>query len=147
MKNSFYLLATFFLIACSGVDAPPKSTWSEEQISEKKQLVNDLMAVHDSTMEYMDEIHLSIEELNSFKLRSNADSSILDSAIGLLEVADESMMQWMRTYREPKDTVDFAEARKYLLGQKMAIEQVEKQTDEAISFSSKIVEYVTDSIH
>lgn len=102
------------------------------------------MAVHDSTMVFMDKIHSSIELLEERTLSS--DSSLVDSAIKLLQVADDEMMNWMRNYREPKDTNDFSKAKKYLIDQKEAIELVEEQTTIAISFADNILRNESDSI-
>ncbi len=147
MKKVGILAFTVFFLSCGGVEDPPKSTWTEEQLKEKKVIVKEVMEVHDVTMAFMDKIHNSISELEA--LKNNQDSIIpnVDSAIQLLEIADESMMNWMRNYREPKDTIDYSAAKQYLLEQKMAIQEVEIETNTALDFSSKLLSNALDTIN
>lgn len=147
MKKVGIVVSALFFLSCGGVAEPPKSTWTNEQLKEKKVIVKEVMEVHDITMAFMDKIHNSIMELE--ELKSNQDSIIpnVDSAIQLLEIADDNMMNWMRNYREPKDTIDYNEAKQYLLEQKVAIQEVEIETNTALDFSSKLLSNALDTIN
>ena len=147
MKKVGIVVSALFFLSCGGVEEPPKSTWTDEQLKEKKVIVKEVMEVHDVTMAFMDKIHNSIMELE--ELKSNQDSIIpnVDSAIQLLEIADDNMMNWMRNYREPKDTIDYNEAKQYLLEQKVAIQEVEIETNTALDFSSKLLSNALDTIN
>lgn len=147
MKKVGIVVSALFFLSCGGVVEPPKSTWTNEQLKEKKVIVKEVMEVHDITMAFMDKIHNSIMELE--ELKSNQDSIIpnVDSAIQLLEIADDNMMNWMRNYREPKDTIDYNEAKQYLLEQKVAIQEVEIETNTALDFSSKLLSNALDTIN
>lgn len=134
-------------MACTGVEEPPKSTWTKEQLAEKKELVKEVMEVHDVTMAFMDEIHNSIQSLEALKNNKDSIYSSIDSAIQLLEVADENMMNWMRNYREPKDTIEYNMAKQYLLEQKIAIQEVELQTNLALDNSSKLFSNALDTLN
>ena len=93
----------------------------------------------------MDEIHNSISELETLKSNNDSTNPNVDSAIQQLEIADENMMNWMRNYREPKDTINYDMAKKYLLEQKAEIQKVEIQTNTALEFSSKLLSNALDT--
>ncbi|MFT6137450.1 MAG: succinate dehydrogenase flavin-adding protein (antitoxin of CptAB toxin-antitoxin module) [Salibacteraceae bacterium] len=147
MKIIGTVILMLVLVACGGVDAPPKSTWSKKQLEEKKVIVKEVMEVHDITMAFMDKIHNSIAELEDLKSKQDSIIPNVDSAIQLLEIADERMMNWMRNYREPKDTIDYASAKQYLLKQKAAIQEVEVETNTALDFSSKLLLNANDILN
>ncbi|MAZ35854.1 MAG: hypothetical protein CL842_00195 [Crocinitomicaceae bacterium] len=145
MKIFGTALLTVFFISCGDSEKPPKSTWTEAQLKEKKAIVKEVMEVHDVTMAFMDEIHNSISELETLKSNNDSTNPNVDSAIQQLEIADENMMNWMRNYREPKDTINYDMAKKYLLEQKAEIQKVEIQTNIALEFSSKLLSNALDT--
>lgn len=131
-------------------DKELKSTWTEEQQKEKKELVKKVMGIHDSTMVFMDEIHHKLEALNQIKSTLDSTSAIpMDSAIQLLTQADEDMMNWMRKYREPKDTLQFEKAKAYLQKEEAKIAAIEKLTSDALNYAELLIEsnHAKDSIH
>ena len=145
MKIFGTALLTVFFNSCGDSEKPPKSTWTEAQLKEKKAIVKEVMEVHDVTMAFMDEIHNSISELETLKSNNDSTNPNVDSAIQQLEIADENMMNWMRNYREPKDTINYDMAKKYLLEQKAEIQKVEIQTNIALEFSSKLLSNALDT--
>ncbi len=147
MSKLFIIPGLIFLWACNGATEQKKPNWTEQELMEKKSLVKDVMDTHDATMIFMDSIHNTIAELEAL-IQSSDSSKIeeIDGAIQSLQKADESMMQWMRNYREPRDTVPFLQAKEYLKNQKVAISEVEVQTDSALKLSEKILSNVQDTI-
>ncbi len=148
MKKLLVICFGWILFGCDTNEAPPKSTWTKEQIEEKRAIAKKVMEVHDTTMVLMDKIHENLNHLE--ELRAKADSSNfskIDSATQLLITADDDMMNWMRNYREPSDTINYADAKKYLLRQKEKIDAVEVITYQAIDYSDFVLNNAQDTLN
>jgi len=139
MTRIILLFTLLFFISCNSEPVKKKANYSPEQVSEKKALVKSVMDVHDEAMAWMDEIHTL---KTSIQNRVNNDSTLSTendvkkqpfiNSINELEEANEAMMDWMRNYREPKDTVQFSKAIDYLNNEKEEISLVRVQMKVAI---------------
>ncbi len=129
MKQFFVLLLTgliVFTFACN--DTPSKT--STEPALDTKAMEKSVMKIHDEAMAKMDVIYKLKKQVkgiaDSLQQDSIANSETLTAAyknIEALELADESMMSWMRNYQIPK-TKDTPEVMKYLEDEKEKIQEV-----------------------
>ena len=95
------------------------------------------MAVHDEIMPHMGTLMNLKKQLRekaaAMDSAQNTEKEQLRSiraSIEQLEVADEAMMQWMRTYKDPADSVGKEEALEYLkLKEQEILEVKEKMQD------------------
>lgn len=114
-----FLLPLFILSACNQ-NASEKDELAEapDAVAQKR---SEVMAVHDAIMPKMG-------ALMNLKKQLREKASVLDStniaheeqfdsiqlSIEQLEAADEAMMQWMRTYKDPAGSISDNEAIAYL---------------------------------
>ncbi|MEZ4884126.1 MAG: hypothetical protein R3E32_05240 [Chitinophagales bacterium] len=145
MKFSCLLLlfsSFVFLFGCNGDAAKTPS----EPISQVKELQKEVMKIHDEAMAKMDLIYRLKKQVSSLadSLMKNDPSLTPKAKIGFneyiisLEAADESMMNWMRNYKAPKDKSE-EEAMAYLQDQMQKIEKVKKEMNEAITGAEEFV--------
>jgi formate dehydrogenase maturation protein FdhE len=87
----------------------------------------EVMAVHDSIMPKMSDIHSLKKELNQHAESGSRDQVL--SAINGLDKADEAMMDWMANFNVPEDK---SEVDSYLNAQKTEINLVAEQMLQAI---------------
>lgn len=117
-------------VALSGMTACAPS---EEKKAEELQA--EVMALHDSTMAHMGALYNARKELAQMKDSLKASDSIvvqqITAGINDLAKADESMMQWMRTYRAP-DLKKPEEALPYLQQEKVKIEKVQQDIAQSL---------------
>ena len=100
---------------------------------EDNPLYMEVMAVHDSIMPKMSDIHDLKKELKAFA-ESPAKDQVM-SAIGDLDKADEAMMEWMANFKTPEDK---AQLETYLNNQKTQINQVAAQMYSAIEQATRL---------
>jgi hypothetical protein len=123
MKKIITGVAILALAACGN----SSSKKNDENQGERKKLMEDVMALHDKYMPQMD----SLKKLNN-RLGTQLDSVVTDSAMIIefenartqLENASEGMMDWMRNFEKPADSVKKEEAINYLNNQKQLMENV-----------------------
>ncbi len=137
---SLFSILTIFLFSCNG--EPTKNQPSESNNtppSKVKVMEKSVMKVHDDAMARMDLIYRlkkQVKQLTDSLLQDSTTHSeklaVAKKNIELLEVADESMMSWMRTYRKPKDKSE-TEAMEYLEAEKVKIEAVSKLMNDNIA--------------
>ncbi|MEX2592015.1 MAG: hypothetical protein WD426_04520 [Anditalea sp.] len=94
-------------------------------------LKSEVMTIHDEVMPEMGTLmNLQKELKERISRRDNVDQSMADSLNRLvkqLEEADEAMMQWMRTYKEPSEELSQEEAMEYLEMKKNEILEVKEK--------------------
>lgn len=121
---------------------------TEQKKDERKELGKTVMKIHDEVMPKMDEIYQLQKKLDVVLVEVEADS-VLSDAIPMevvrevlknLEAANEGMMGWMRGYKYPKDDMAQEEAMKYLNNEKVKIEEVGKNTNDAIAAAKELLE-------
>lgn len=95
--------------------------------SPREKLATQVMAIHDSVMPKMDNIMKLKMRLKASIDTTNSDTFKLAAlnAINQLEIADEQMMQWMRNYNPPADSIPEQEAMSYLKDQEKKIIEVQ----------------------
>ena len=85
-------------------------TDEEQQAQQKVEMYENVIDIHNEVMPKMDDLYryrqLAIERLDS--LGEGADEEMfLRGMIQNLEHAEEGMMQWMRQFEKPADTIAF----------------------------------------
>ncbi len=137
-RTSRYLLlfiSTLFLfIQCNN-----------KQQKKEKALEKEVKAIHDSVMPKMSDIRSnksSLEEIQK-KLRADTQQSqalhSIDHQIHRLDSAHEAMMQWMRQYQPPADSLSHRQAMNYLKAEKDAIKAVEDFMLKEIQHSDSLI--------
>ncbi|WP_109829265.1 hypothetical protein [Reichenbachiella versicolor] len=133
INQLLFLGAILLLFSCS-------SEKKSEQV-----LMDEVIAIHDEVMPEMGTLHKL-----SGKLRQTADSLlVLDSATNTdvskqlqdlsltVELANESMMNWMREFEQPSEEMSHDDVMKYLQEQKTAISAVKANMITAKSDAEK----------
>lgn len=123
MKKIITGVAILAIAACGN----SSSKKEDKNQGERKKLMEDVMALHDEYMPQMD----SLKNLNN-RLAAQLDSAVTDSAMTIefenartqLEEASEGMMNWMRNFEKPADSVKKEEAINYLNDQKEVMKNV-----------------------
>lgn len=135
MKNIFIVLALPFtlLTGCNS---------GNQEAEQKAELQQQVMAVHDSAMAEMDNIFKLRRQLrilrDSLQLQQ-ADTALVSSfgkEIKGLNMADESMMGWMRNYKAP-DTLQHEQAMQYLQLELKKINRVKTVMDSTLESARK----------
>ena len=113
------VLMLMILSACNQNTSEKKEAAGTPDAVEKKR--NEVMAIHDEIMPRIGTLMNLKTQLKEKAAAIDTDQGIdqeqLDAiqiSIEKLENADEAMMQWMRTYKDPADSVSEKEALSYL---------------------------------
>ncbi len=128
MKKLLLLLVVGLFASCTA-----KQTDTEQ----KAELQDQVMAVHDSAMAEMDQIFRLRKKLRTLRdtlatqQTDSATLQLLQQNITGLNKADESMMNWMRSYKAP-DTLQHDQAMDYLQTELQKIERVKVIMDSTI---------------
>lgn len=136
MKKLILLLALPFAIVAGCQSGPTEA-------GQKTELENHVMAVHDSAMADMGTIiklRRNLQSLADTLATRQTDSTtikLLQQNISGLELADESMMNWMRNYKAP-DTLQHEQAMTYLQQELQKIEKVKTTMDSTIKAARDI---------
>ena len=135
-------LFVFMLASCN--DTPSKT--STEPVSKVKSMQKSVMKVHDEAMAKMDLIYRLRKQVkgiaDSLHQDSTTHSKTLKTAyknIEALELADESMMAWMRSYKAPKGKSE-SEAMEYLKSEQVKIDEVSKLMNDNIERAERFIE-------
>lgn len=137
---SLLSILTIFLFSCNGEPTKNQSSESNNTPPSKvKVMEKSVMKVHDDAMARMDLIYRlkkQVKQLTDSLLQDSTTHSeklaVAKKNIELLEIADESMMSWMRTYRKPKGKSE-AEAIEYLEAEQVKIDAVSKLMNDNIA--------------
>ncbi len=131
MKKFFYASVLLALMAaCGNNTETERATNLEEEV----------MAIHDSIMPKTDSI-MSLKQLlkNREVEIKEGDSAMVKKAIEKLNSANEAMMQWMRQYDQPSDTLEQSKKKTYLKEQKAKIKKVKNKMLKSIEKANKIL--------
>jgi hypothetical protein len=140
MIRPSYFLILSLLFSCTSTPEKKENNYTSEQVSQKKRLIRDVMAVHDEAMPWLDEIHNLKEELRNVTVGvSDTLKDTHTNAAKILEASDEAMMGWMRAYSEPQDTVQFQVAIEYLNQEKNKISTVRTQMKSALENAKNLL--------
>ncbi|RMG77734.1 MAG: hypothetical protein D6714_19380 [Bacteroidetes bacterium] len=129
MKTWILLFSVLVLAACGG-------TSTEE--TEENALQKEIYSIHDAVMPEMSTINRVSRELKKRK-DSVQDSVVLvqiDSAVAILEKADDGMMDWMQNYKDPsllRGKKTHAEIMEYLKEEKQKITRVKQLMEKSIA--------------
>lgn len=119
--TSLYLFAALIVITgCSG-----------SKDKKEKEMQEEVMAIHDEIMPKMGRLERLSQKLDSVKksLKSQDKASAskiveLEKKKQALSDAHKSMMQWMRNYERPSDTMAHQDVMEYLQEEKKKIQDV-----------------------
>lgn len=131
MKHLFYAGFILALMAACG---------NNNKTEKEPNLQEEVMAIHDSIMPKTDSI-MTLKQLlkkEGFE-KSNKDSVMIKEAVEELDAADEAMMQWMRQYEKPSDTLEQSKKKAYLKEQKAKIKTVKEKMLNSIDKANKIL--------
>lgn len=146
MKKAYlFIIISIAAISCTppnnSVSETEQEPKAEEQI--RDELYQEVIEIHDIAMIKMQTImnlkSLALKESDS--LRELGDDSLverielLEKAQLDLEEANKSMMQWMRAFRSPIDTVSHNMVMDYLRSEQDKIANVSSQMDQAIEIA------------
>ena len=130
------LLSVFILSSCNQNTSEKKeATGAPGPVEEKR---SEVMAIHDEIMPRMGTLMNLKKQLKEKAAAMDSTQSIdqeqlvsIQASIEQLEVADEAMMQWMRTYKDPADSVSHEEAIEYLELKEQEIIEVKEVMQES----------------
>jgi hypothetical protein len=135
-KILMLLLPVFIFSSCNQNASEKKEAATVPDAVEKKR--SEVMTIHDAIMPEMGTIMNLKKQLKEKAAAMDSTGSIykeqLDSiyfSIEQLEAADEAMMQWMRTYKDPADSVSKEEAIEYLELKEEEILEVKEKMQES----------------
>lgn len=101
------------------------------QKNQVEKLKAEVMAIHDEVMPEMGTLmNLQKELKDRISHLHTTDKSMADSLnrlVSQLEEADETMMQWMRNYKDPSPEMGEEEALEYLKSKKESITEVKNK--------------------
>jgi hypothetical protein len=135
-KVLMLLLPVFIFSSCNQNSSERKEAATTPDAVEEKR--SEVMKVHDAIMPEIGTIMNLKKQLkekaSAMDSTQSADKEQLDSiyfSIEQLEAADEAMMQWMRTYKDPADNVSKEEAIEYLELKEEEILEVKEKMKES----------------
>lgn len=141
MKHIAHLLiicASIVLINCSSKtehsDHDPNQS-DESAADANEALYDEVMKIHDEVMPKMNDIYKMKEELK--KQIADAPNMVdekreeLEAKIANLEEASRSMMEWMREFNPPADSLGEETVREYLEGQLESVKKVRETINSA----------------
>jgi hypothetical protein len=139
-KIAFILFALCFFNACKN-DLQNKTAGSTTTVSDsekQKQLVADIMVVHDEVMPMMNSIEDIQKQLRNElpKIKDKALKDNILSALSGLESADKAMYDWMDNYKaEPEPST----AMQYFTEEKVRVSKMADKVKQAIANAEKVV--------
>ena len=130
------LLSVFILSSCSQNTSEEKE--APEAPSPVGQKRSEVMAIHDEIMPGMGalmnlkkRLRGRTETMDSVHSADKERLVSIQASIEQLEEADEAMMQWMRTYKDPADSISEKEAMEYLELKEQEILEVKEKMQES----------------
>ena len=142
MRVGILILLMVVAASCGNNDTNQLTTdWNASQIEQKRDKVKEVMAIHDEAMPWMEDTRELSKQLKKLQTDSISDSmrTIISSSIVELEEADEAMMGWMRSYKEPADTGSVEMAISYLESERIKVEEVRAIMSSAINNAKQLV--------
>jgi len=116
IKKICCLVVLPFLYACGGGTNPSELTEEEQEAQKKVEMYEAVIEVHNEVMPKLEDLYqyrqLADQRLDSIGQDSKEAEAII-ILVGDLESAEEGMMQWMRQFRKPDDSIAFEETIRY----------------------------------
>lgn len=135
------LLSTFIFSSCKQKQAENEKVI--ETPDEVEKMRNEVMAIHDEVMPEMGalmnlkkQLKAKINQMDSTEEKTDS----LQPLVIQLEEADEAMMQWMRSYKEPSAEMSQDEAMEYLQVKKKEILEVKKKIKSSKAAAKVVLE-------
>ena len=136
MKYRLLVYLCFFLLAaCQNNNSDAR---------QREALESRVMQVHDAAMAEMDQLFILRQDLKQLRdtlQNRQADTAAqrqLEQHLGLLQKADEAMMQWMHQYKSPGKEQAHDTAMRYLQDQLQRMEQVKYKMDSTLAAAQTI---------
>lgn len=135
----FIISASFFLSNCSSKTEHSDHDHDhndESVVGANDALYDEVMKIHDEVMPKMNDIYKMKEELK--KQIADAPDMVdekrkeLEAKIANLEEAMRSMMEWMREFNPPADSLGEETVREYLEGQLESVKKVREAINTAV---------------
>ena len=130
------ILSVFAISSCNENSSEKKEATETLGAVEEKR--NKVMAIHDEIMPHVGTLMNLKKQLREKAAAMDSTQDIdkeqlvsIHVSIEQLEVADEAMMQWMRTYKDPADSVSKEEAMEYLELKEQEILEVKEKIQES----------------
>lgn len=142
MRVGILILLMVVAASCENNDAKQLTTnWNASQIEQKRDKVKEVMAIHDEAMPWMEDTRELSKQLKKLQTDSISDSmrTLISSSLVELEEADEAMMGWMRSYKEPADNGSVDMAISYLESERIKVEEVRAIMSSAINNAKQLV--------
>lgn len=119
----------------------------ENKQQQVKDLNTEVMDIHDSAMVKMDAIYAQISKLRQAEELVAGDSAGPDAeleaevakSIGMLQAADDGMMDWMAAYEPPQEDADPDRNLRYLKEQKRSIISVAEDIDLSLEYAREVL--------
>ena len=142
IKKIYWLPVLAFLYACGGTTNTDAALNDEEQEAQKKlEMYEAVMEVHNEVMPKLEDLYqyrqLADQRLDSIGENSE-DGEAIKNLVGDLESAEEGMMQWMRQFRRPNDSLAYEEIIRYY---ELEMERVSLVQDSVLSGISRAKQY------
>lgn len=137
MIKVFHLMLIVLLLAGCGQTGNQEQ--QEANGTDREQLYDEVIAVHDEVMPKMqtimnlkEQLRQKIDSLAADTVANQAQLEKVRSLTEALDQADEAMMSWMRGFKRDYGEMTEEEIMDYLNQEKEKIEQVAEQTETAI---------------
>jgi len=140
MKNIFPFLFTL-ICACQPSSQSAELVSSETGVISLDSLKKEVLAIHDEVMPKMGALMKAQKTLNQLSGslgESDSLSIVMKNAATDLDVANESMMVWMRNY-EPNFEGTEEEQRAYFEEQKKGIQKVKEDMEQSLATGEEII--------
>lgn len=118
---------------------------SDKKDTPKDILYGEVMFVHDEAMPLMSDINKQMRIIKSKRKKELAQDLDLAaiSHLKLLESAEEAMMDWMADFDRSKMKSDDESAMKYLKDQKIKINQINIEMNDAVKNAKSFIEEIS----
>ncbi len=141
MKKIAFIILTFCCLnACKNNVQQTNDTNSQTNISaeKQKQLVAEIMVVHDEVMPMMNKIEEIQKQLRTElpKIKDNVLKNKVLSSLSGLESADKAMYDWMDNYKaEPEPSI----AMQYFTEEKVRVDAMAEKVKSAIANAESLL--------
>ena len=136
----FFSILIFFQIGCTS----DINKNSESELSDREKLYKEVMKIHDDVMPKMSDINRVKrnlkDQLEEGKIVNDQMKQKINASIDELIAAEDSMMDWMREFKAPKDADPDEKVIKYLNEEKLKISRVSDQMLSSLQNGSNILD-------
>lgn len=136
IKGIMHLLGAvvLMLLILSGCNQKASAEKEHKSVNEVEEMRIHVLDIHDeimprigTLMQLKRELKEKTAQLDTTIVIQQEQKEALLAAIKQLEAADEAMMQWMRTYKDPADSVSEKKALQYLKLKEQEIFEVKEK--------------------